>query len=354
MLTIKPRIAATTLICAFAALAISTQTSAGNIETMPMGDKKAMTYQIPLNWQHSRFGEIVHLTTKGIHLSLQTSTWPDVTNPKDQASIEKHVVKFTQTLASKSVEKKATLLPIKGMIASYAIFTDAAQVGKEITDRKFKKTTAGTVRFGDSLINFYLTSNELDSKKYKQAFAIITSLKYHNPITGPHAITPPGKKWKVTFESPAFKSVRSGETGTGYMVKASTKQGLLISVFVIEPIGDKRGHPAVMDYFWNKAKRNPKDIPILDKTTVKIKPSDNHTRVSYWLRGGPKDRKWHAPHTHLYKEYKGMWIDVHVSMYNYKETDLKLMDKCVKSLKFERIKNSSSTNKTLPTKRETN
>lgn len=106
-----------------------------------------------------------------------------------------------------------------------------------------------------------------------------------------------------------------------------------MSFFVEERKGKAHGHQACTDYYWPLAKRN----PMIDQSTVEMKKEKTFVMVSYRIRGGQVGNKFDVPNINLFFEYKGKWIDLHISKFPFKDSDQKLLDAFVKSLKYETV-----------------
>jgi len=308
------------------------QAAFGFSESMPMDDGKELTYVIPDGWSHQRNGGNVEIRTSGINVKWTLMPVDNDSKPHTQESVEKLVLSTSKRCLKESVEKKATLVPMKGMIGSYACFTDASLVGKKDSPGKYKIVTTGVIGYGKSVVIFTLLSNSLDSKSYKAALSIITSLDYHAVAPGPVAYAVPGQKWKILFEAPQFYRVHSGPTedGCGYMT--ASKNGFKITIFVNEMKGKKLGHKACADFYWPAFKKDTN----IDQSTVVIENKKEFVKVSYRIKGEFRSGvKFDVPNIALFIEYEGMWINIHISKYPFKKEDQRILDGFVKSLKFE-------------------
>lgn len=304
----------------------------GYSESMPMGDSKELTYVIPKGWHHRRDDRQVVISTLGVSVKFTVAPLSKEEEPgfRTQESIDEIIRKMTLNYVTGSVEKEVKLVALKGKLGSYACFTDASLVGKPDSPGKYKKMTTGMVRCGSSIVLFSLLSNSFDSKLYKKALSIITSLDLRDVAPGPTTIVAPGETWKVQFQAPPFAVVQSGPTRGGHMYRGSAKVGFHMSIFVEEKVGKGHGHKACADYYWPLAKRN----PMIDQATVETKQEKGFVKVSYRIRTKLDGIKVDSPHVHLYSEYKGKWIDVHISKFPFKDSDQKLLDDFIKSLKF--------------------
>ncbi len=223
-----------------------------------------------------------------------------------------------------------TLVPLKGKLGSYACLTNASLVGKPDSPGKYKKMTTGVVRYGNSIMLFTVLANSFESEPYKKALSIVTSSEFRDVAPGPTGIDIPGENWKVQFKAPPFVDVQSGPTIGGYGYRGSAKVGFHMSIFVERKLGKGNGHKACAGFYWPQAKRN----PMIDQATVVTKQEKGFVKVSYRVRGEQRGIKFDIPNIHLYFEYKGKWIDVHISKFPFKESDQKLLDDFIKSLKF--------------------
>lgn len=307
--------------------------SLGFSASMPMDGSKELTYVIPEGWHYQRSGGNVQISTPGINLKFTRIPLKEKSEFPTQDSIDELVRTVTQPYVMGSVEKETRLVPLKGMLGSYASFTDASLVDKPDSPGQYKTVTVGTIKFGRSLIHFSLLSNSLDSKLYKEALSIVTSMKFRDVTPGPTTIVVPGEKWKILFEAPEFILVQSGPTQEGYAYRASSKDGFHLSIFVEKNKGKAHGHKACADYYWPLAKRN----PMIDQSTVVTMKEKDFVKVSYRIRGKERASKFDVPNINLYFEYKGKWIDVHISKFPFKDAGQKVLDGFVKSLKYETV-----------------
>lgn len=305
--------------------------SLGFSASIPMDDSKELTYVIPEGWHHQRTGGDVQISTPGIKLKFTRIPLKKKSELRTQDSIDELVRSMTKQYATGSVEKETKLVPLKEALGSYASFTDASLVGKANAPGSYKNVTAGVIRYGSSIVNFTLLSNSLGSKLFKEALSIIILSDYHDVSAGSTTVVVPGEKWKIMFEAPSFVRTQSGPTKEGYAYRGSSKDGFNVSIFVEEKKGKGNGHKACADYYWRLAKRN----PTIDQSTVATKKGKEFFKVSYRIRGEQRGIKFDVPNINLFFEYKGKWIDVHISKFPFKDSDQKVLDEFVKSLKYE-------------------
>lgn len=193
--------------------------SQGFSASMRMGVGKELSYETPVGWHHQRTGGHVEIARPGIKLMLSRIPLKNEMEMgmefRIQNSIDTIVRGMTLRYAMGSLEKQAKIVPLKGVLGSYASFTDASLVGKANSPGSYKTVTSGVIKYGSFVVNFTLLSNSLDSKLYKKAFSIVTSLDYHDVAPGPTAVDVPGEKWRILFEAPLFDRVDSGPTEEG-------------------------------------------------------------------------------------------------------------------------------------------
>ena len=82
-----------------------------------------------------------------------------------------------------SVEKKVELEKLKGteVSGSFARFTDAQWVGKELPPNEFSHVASGMVRIEDLWGNFTILTDDKDGPHFKEGLAVIESLRKEKP-----------------------------------------------------------------------------------------------------------------------------------------------------------------------------
>ena len=306
----------------------------GFSDSIPMPDSMELAYVVPDGWSHQRTDGEVRISAPGTRLSMTVVPLQDSSKFNTQASIDDLATRVTQPYAIGSVEKKTTLIPIKGCLGSYAAFTDASLVGKSERPGSFKNATSGVVRYGNYLVSFTLLSNDRDSELYKAALSVVTSLDYHPTTPDLTTVVAPGKHWGLAFKSPPFVSSSSGLTEGGYVYKASSEDGFNLSVFIENRQNEDHGHKACADHYWPSAKQN----PMIDPSTVVTKQRKNCVSVSYRIRGEQDNFTFDIPNINLYFEYNDKWVDIHISKFPFKSTDQVLLDNFVDSLTYSMTK----------------
>jgi hypothetical protein len=98
----------------------------------------------------------------------------------DQESLRKEVLRVTEMLVSRSVEKKKNLkdFSLETGFGCYCLFTDASLVGKKAKPGDYKVMASGEVQPADNVVGVVsLFADEADGPEMKAMIKIINSLK---------------------------------------------------------------------------------------------------------------------------------------------------------------------------------
>jgi tetratricopeptide (TPR) repeat protein len=126
------------------------------------------------------------------------------------------------------------------------------------------------------------------------------------------------------------KSNLNAETNSRYLLATKKDVGMTISIF-IEKAAQKGNHIDCRSFYWEKASKSP-----LPKDNLKLYEKEEMAFVEYDVESYQGQKiDFHSLNAYLSNE--DYWIDVHISKTQYKESDTKLFDAIVNSLKFEEV-----------------
>jgi hypothetical protein len=170
-------------------------------------------------------------------------------------------------------------------------------------------------------------------KKRQMSYLVcLVGLALCSPVTAePVTLTIPGEGWNIAFDAPPITSFRGSTSEKDFRYQGASEEGFNVTLFVEKKNTEAHGHTACADYYWPLAKRN----PMIDQSTVVIEKEKEFVKVSYRIRGEERGTKFDVPNINLYFEYKGKWIDVHISKFPFKDPEQKVLDGFVKSLKYK-------------------
>ncbi|HEX3134255.1 MAG TPA: hypothetical protein VHX44_11815 [Planctomycetota bacterium] len=166
------------------ALVSAADTAATKAERLEFPDGTVITLTHPETWQFQRtppngkFPPSIKLTgDSGGSFSLQLSFMPDTPNrPDTQEKVDQMVTLAGAQYEGGSVEKKITVKRLtctKGL-GSYAPFTDADLVGKEVTPGQVRVVATGVVVYGKAFGIFTLLEDSVDQPGFKEALRVLT------------------------------------------------------------------------------------------------------------------------------------------------------------------------------------
>lgn len=165
------------------------------------------------------------------------------------------------------------------------------------------------------------------------------------------AFTTPGAPWMVSLDGKNldFQNQQiKPDNNSGYFLLFNEKEGMTVSLF-IEPAVKCKTSAECRDFVWNSG--NPKWGKVKDVIHSKIGD------VSYFEFFRPTVQNRPLQVFDMYVEFveDGYWIDLHISMVQYKKEDHLLFENLVKSVRFK-SKNGrpiTDTEKSIETARKT-
>ena len=288
-----------------------------------------LDYDVPAGWYHQHVRDQAEFTKPGIEMRLVRVPVDKGSELDTQGALDDQLREMSRPFIEGSVEGEAKITPITGRFGGYAVFTDSTLVGKTVSQGQFKLATQGLLRVSDSVAVFTIMSNALDSAEYKEILSLATGLELVPVTTGPTILSVPGTDWSMSFTAPAMRGSESGPIDGGYRYAATTGEGFNMSVFVEDAKGSE-GHQACADYYWTRMKENPR----LDRDTVERSAGEKFHRIDYRLRGEQDGVPFDVPNVHLYFAHEGKWVDVHVSMFPFEESDQKVLDRFVAGFRY--------------------
>ncbi|PYJ60817.1 MAG: hypothetical protein DME24_08225 [Verrucomicrobia bacterium] len=163
--------------------------------SLPIPEHGALEIKAPKGWRFERKGAInpngprtAALSSTNGEISVQITVFRDGLGTKEPKPSEEKLMEIVRTAAESrflagSVEKKVVIEKLKGAEVSgcFARFTDADWVGKKVPPGEFSHVATGAVRCGDLWGAFTLLTNDKDGPQFKQAMAVIESLRKATP-----------------------------------------------------------------------------------------------------------------------------------------------------------------------------
>jgi hypothetical protein len=179
-------------------------------------------------------------------------------------------------------------------------------------------------------------------KKLRKIFFLIFAIGIALSATvkaEPVTLAIPGEGWNLSFDAPPIIWTECDKASSGVRYLGSSENGFNVSFFVEEPKSASRGNKTCADYYWSLGKKN----PAIDQSTVEIEETKDFVKVSYRIRTKLEGRVIDMPNINLYFEYQGKWVDVHISKLPFEDSDQRILDAFVESLKCKMTETVSST-----------
>ena len=149
----------------------------------------------------------------------------------------------------------------------------------------------------------------------------------------PTSVAIPGLGWQVSFDAPPAVERKESDHPDQYLYFASAGR-FNMSIYVETP-GCKRGatHADFRDCFWPKASRN----PVIVKESIRQECGERYCKVSYDIEA-PWDRRLvRQRNINFLFAYRGKWTDVHVSVLEPTEADVKMLEAFEASLGYDTL-----------------
>jgi hypothetical protein len=146
----------------------------------------------------------------------------------------------------------------------------------------------------------------------------------------PMTVSVPGQGWQLSFDAPVFVDQKAVDHPDQYMYWGSSGR-FNLSIYVETP-GCKGGvkNEDFLDCFWPKASRN----PLIVKESIDTRCNETYCRIAYDIKAALRGQPLRQVNRNFIFAYRGKWTDVHVSVLDPTETDLKLLDAFETSLNY--------------------
>lgn len=149
----------------------------------------------------------------------------------------------------------------------------------------------------------------------------------------PTTVAIPGQGWQVSFDAPPVTERNESDHPDQYLYFGRAGR-FNMSIYVETP-GCKHGtkHADFLDCFWPKASRN----PVIVKDSIRQECSERYCKLSYDIEA-PRDRRQvRQRNINFLFAYRGKWTDVHVSVLEPTEADVKMLEAFETSLTYADI-----------------
>lgn len=161
-------------------------------------------------------------------------------------------------------------------------------------------------------------------------FLFLLSLLPAAAHAAPMTVDVPGQGWQLSFDAPSFVDHKEADHPDQYMYLGNSGR-FNLSIYVETP-GCKGGatNQDFLDCFWPKAGRN----PLIVKESIDTRCSETYCRIAYDIKAALRGQPLRQVNRNFLFAYRGKWTDVHVSVVDPTEADLKLLDLFETSLSY--------------------
>lgn len=151
-------------------------------------------------------------------------------------------------------------------------------------------------------------------------------------LAEPTTMVIPGQQWQISFDAPALTKQEEADHPEQYKYFGNAGR-FNLSMFVESP-GCNGGttHEAFYECLWPQASRN----PMIVKESVTKACKKDYCKVTYNVEAPWKGRLIKQHNINFLIAYNGKWTDLHVSVIEPTDADLKLLDAFEQSLRYRK------------------
>jgi len=179
----------------------------------------------------------------------------------------------------------------------------------------YREMDQGAMLIGNYVASITVLTHTGDEATIARAKAVIASTTIDTdqaPSASASELTKlavPGRGWSIAFRSPPLSGREESTDGGDYAFRANAGR-FNVSLFVEQPGGGGSDHETCFRYYWARASRN----PLIDASTIKAVPGPTFVRVEYMLTVPAANGVVRDKNVNYYFEYRGRWVDVHISI----------------------------------------
>jgi hypothetical protein len=141
----------------------------------------------------------------------------------------------------------------------------------------------------------------------------------------------PDQNWSITFDAPPLRPVREADSNDHYMYSGNANN-FAVSLYVDKPTcSGGESHEEVLNCFWPKASTD----PLINQSSVTKSCNQRYCKLSYALENTFQDVAIKQRHVLFLFAYRNKWANLHVSVSNPTENDLKLLEKFEQSVSYQ-------------------
>ncbi len=173
--------------------------------------------------------------------------------------------------------------------------------------------THGLAVLKDLLLSFTVLSND---PAQPEAAETLKMLQGATRVAEPTAaksthmeIAIPNETWSISFDAPALSDVKQSEESGDFQFSGNSHL-FNLSFFVEKPRGKGTTHLDCRDFYWAKARKNPR----IEKKSIAFSETDKYARVQYDIV--VRQPALRQTNVNYYFIYGGKWVDIHISFVN--------------------------------------
>lgn len=141
----------------------------------------------------------------------------------------------------------------------------------------------------------------------------------------------PDQNWSVSFDAPPLRPVREADSNDHYMYSANANN-FAISLYVDVPAcNGAETHEAVFNCFWSKAGKD----PLINQTSVSKSCNPQYCKISYDFENTFQGASIKQKHIHFLFAYRDRWSNLHATVSNPTDNDLKLLETFATSFSYK-------------------